>query len=361
MSPFIEKAYSGILDSKIVTKLFKMGRCFSMSMVRVAINGFGRIGRQVLQAGINEPEVEWVAVNDLTDPETLAYLLKYDSTQYRETKDVKAEKAHLVVNGKKVLVFSEKEPEKLPWKDLDIDIVVESTGLFTDREGAEKHLKAGAKKVLISAPAKNPDITVVKGVNEHDLQEEHKIISNASCTTNAAALLTKVVNDNFGVERGFILTAHPYTSTQKLLDAPARKDPRRGRAAAINIVPTSTGAAKVVVLTIPELKDRIDAIALRVPVPAGAYVTLTASTRKDVTAEEVNRLFENVSKNHLKDVVKYTEEPLVSTDIIHEDHTIIFDSQMTRVTAGNLVSVSAWYDSEWGYSKRLVDMLKLLK
>ncbi|MCX8147535.1 MAG: glyceraldehyde-3-phosphate dehydrogenase, partial [Candidatus Woesearchaeota archaeon] len=213
-------------------------------MVRVAINGFGRIGRQILQAGIDDPEIEWVAVNDLTDTKTLAYLMKYDSVQPRETKDVRAEVDSIVVNGKKILVFAEKDPEKLPWKRLNIDVVIESTGFFTDRDGAMKHIKAGAKKVLISAPAKNPDITVVKGVNEHLLKKEHVIISNASCTTNCAAPMAKVINDNFGIEKGFMVTSHAYTATQRLVDAPDPKDMRRGRSAAINMVPSTTGAAE---------------------------------------------------------------------------------------------------------------------
>ncbi|MBW3023070.1 type I glyceraldehyde-3-phosphate dehydrogenase [Candidatus Woesearchaeota archaeon] len=330
-------------------------------MVRVAINGFGRIGRQILQAGINDPNIEWVAVNDLTDTKTLAYLMKYDSVQSRETKDVKAESDSIIVNGKKILVFAEKDPEKLPWKDLNIDVVIESTGFFTDREGASKHLKAGAKKVLISAPAKNPDITIVKGVNEHDYnKEKHNIISNASCTTNCLAPMVKVLNDNFGIKRGFMLTAHAYTATQRLVDAPDAKDPRRGRSAAVNIVPTTTGAAKAVAETIPELKGKLNGFALRVPVPTGSIANFVAELKKEVTIEQVNELFKNVSEHHMKGVLQYSEESLVSTDIIHNPHSCIFDSAYTDILEGNLVSITGWYDNEWGYSCRMVDVVKML-
>ncbi|MEM4336983.1 MAG: type I glyceraldehyde-3-phosphate dehydrogenase [Candidatus Woesearchaeota archaeon] len=329
-------------------------------MIRVAINGFGRIGRQILQAGINDPEIEWVAVNDLTDTKTLAYLLKYDSVQQRETKDVVAEEDSIIVNGKKILVFAEKDPEKLPWAKLNIDIVIESTGFFTERAGAEKHIKAGAKKVLISAPSKDADISVVMGVNEHLLKAEHKIISNCSCTTNAAAPLAKVINDNFLIEKGFIITSHAYTATQKLVDAPDSKDLRRGRSAAVNIVPSTTGAAEAVVQTIPELKGKLDGFALRVPVPTGSIVTLVAIVKKATTKEELNWLFGEVSKYHMKGIVQYVNEPIVSTDIIHNPHSCIFDSLLTKVTDNNLVSVTAWYDNEWGYSCRMVDMIKKL-
>jgi len=328
-------------------------------MIRVAINGFGRIGRQILQAGINDPEIEWVAINDLTDTKTLAYLLKYDSVQPRETKDVVANPDSIVVNGKKILVFSEKDPLNLPWKKLDIDIVVESTGFFTDREGANKHIIAGAKKVLISAPGKNVDLTVVKGVNEHLIKKEMKIISNGSCTTNATSPLAKVLNDNFGIEKGCIITTHAYTATQKLVDAPDAKDLRRGRSAAVNIVPSTTGAAEAVVETIPELKGKLDGFALRVPVPCGSIVTLVALVKKPTNRDEVNWLFKQVSQYHMKGVVQYVEEPIVSTDIIHNPYSCIFDSLLTKVTDGNLVSVTAWYDNEWGYSCRMVDMIKI--
>lgn len=327
-------------------------------MIRVAINGFGRIGRQVLQAGIHDPEIEWVAINDLTDAETLAYLLKYDSVQSRETTDVKVRDNGIAVNGKFIKAFAEKDPENLPWKELKIDIVIESTGFFTKKNDAEKHLKAGAKKVLISAPSADADITVVKGVNEHLCNASQKIFSNASCTTNCASPLAKVLNDNFVIEKGFLITAHAYTATQALVDSPARKEFRRGRSAAINIIPSTTGAAEAVVQTIPELKGRLDGFALRVPVPCGSIVTLTALVKKQTTVEEVNKLFENVSKFHMKGVLEYTKDPIVSTDIIHNPHSCIFDSLMTKVTDNNLVSVTGWYDNEWGYSSRVVDMIK---
>lgn len=330
-------------------------------MVRVAINGFGRIGRQILQAGINEPAIEWVAVNDLTDTKTLAYLMKYDSVQPRETKDVKADADSIIVNGKKILVFAEKDPEKLPWKKLNIDIVIESSGFFTNRDGAMKHIKAGAKKVLISAPAKNPDFSVVKGVNDNLLKKEHVIVSNASCTTNCAAPLAKVINDNLGIEKAFMITSHAYTSTQRLVDAPDPKDPRRGRTAAVNMVPSTTGAAEAVVLTIPELKGKIDGFAIRVPVPTGSIITLVSLVKKPTTKENINWLFSQVSQYHMKGVLQYTEEPLVSTDIIHNPHSCVFDAGLTKVTDGNLVSVTGWYDNEWGYSCRMVDVLKMMK
>jgi len=295
----------------------------------------------------------------LTDTKTLAYLLKYDSVQPRETKDVVANPDSIVVNGKKILVFSEKDPLNLPWKKLDIDIVVESTGFFTDREGANKHIIAGAKKVLISAPGKNVDLTVVKGVNEHLIKKEMKIISNGSCTTNATSPLAKVLNDNFGIEKGCIITTHAYTATQKLVDAPDAKDLRRGRSAAVNIVPSTTGAAEAVVETIPELKGKLDGFALRVPVPCGSIVTLVALVKKPTNRDEVNWLFKQVSQYHMKGVVQYVEEPIVSTDIIHNPYSCIFDSLLTKVTDGNLVSVTAWYDNEWGYSCRMVDMIKI--
>jgi len=329
-------------------------------MVRVAINGFGRIGRQILQAGINDPEIEWVAINDLTDTKTLAYLLKYDSVQPRETKEVVADKEGIIINGKKILVFSEKDPENLPWKKLGIDVVIEATGFFTDREGASKHLKAGAKKVLISAPGKNVDFHIVKGVNDSLLQKDHIIVSNCSCTTNAAAPLAKVINDNFGIEKGFIITTHAYTATQRLVDAPDAKDLRRGRSAAVNIVPSTTGAAEAVIETIPSLKGKLDGFALRVPVLTGSIVTLIALVKKATTKEEVNWLFNQVSQYHMRGVLQYCEEPIVSTDIIHNSHSCIFDSLLTKVTDGNLVSVTGWYDNEWGYSCRMVDIVKRL-
>ncbi|HLC98651.1 MAG TPA: type I glyceraldehyde-3-phosphate dehydrogenase [Candidatus Nanoarchaeia archaeon] len=329
-------------------------------MVNVAINGFGRIGRQILQAGINDPDIKWVAINDLTDTKTLAYLLKYDSVQRRETRDVAASPDSIVVNGKKILVFAEKDPEKLPWKNLGIDVVIESSGFFTEKDGAMKHIKAGAKKVLISAPSKSADLSIVRGVNEHMLKKEHTIVSNCSCTTNCAAPMTKVLNDNFGIEKAFMVTSHAYTATQRLVDAPDAKDPRRGRSAAINMVPSTTGAAEAVVQTIPELKGKLDGFAIRVPVPSGSIITLIALVKKPATKENINWLFNQVAQHHMKGVLEYTEEPLVSTDIIHNSHSCILDAALTKVTDGNLVSVTGWYDNEWGYSCRMVDVVKLM-
>ncbi len=329
-------------------------------MVRVAINGFGRIGRQVFQAGCDDSSIEFVAVNDLTDTKTLAYLLKYDSVHGRANESIEAKDGAIVVNGREIKVFAEKDPSKLPWKGLKIDVVVESTGFFTDREGAMKHIKAGAKKVLISAPAKNPDITVVRGVNEHLYDKnKHNIISNASCTTNCLAPIVKVLNDNFKVKRGFMTTIHAYTADQKLVDSP-HKDHRRGRTAAVNIVPTTTGAAKAVAEVIPELKGKLDGIALRVPVPDGSVTDFVCEVEKKVTAAEINALFKSVAERELKGVIQYTEDDIVSTDIIHNPNSCIFDSKLTNVMDGNFVKVIAWYDNEWGYSKRMVDVLKIL-
>lgn len=328
--------------------------------IRVAINGFGRIGRQVFQAGMHDPAIEWIAVNDLTDPKTLAYLLKHDSVYGTFAGDIQAKEKSLVVDGREIKVFAEKDPLKLPWKDLGIDVVVESTGFFTNREGAALHLTAGAKKVFISAPAKNPDITIVKGVNEHLYdKKKHHIISNGSCTTNCIALLFKVLHDNYTVERGFLQTVHAYTATQKLVDAPDPKDLRRGRAAAVNMVPTSTGAATTVEEVIPDLKGRLNGIAVRVPVVCGSFGSVFAQVKKPTTVEKLNWLFSEVSKNHLRGVLRYTEEPLVSTDILKDPHSCVFDAAMTQVI-GNLVTVSGWYDNEWGFSNRMVDVIKLL-
>jgi len=330
-------------------------------MVRVAINGFGRIGRQVLQAGIDTPGIEWVAINDITDTKTLAHLLKYDSVQQvKNVKTVEAKDNMLVVNGKEIKVVSEKDPEKLPWKALKVDVVVESTGFFTERAGAEKHLKAGAKKVIISAPAKNPDITLVKGVNEHKYDKsKHNIISNASCTTNCLAPMVKVLFDNFGIEHGFMTTCHAYTADQRLVDAP-HKDLRRARAAALNIIPTTTGAAKTVAEVIPELKGKLDGVALRVPVPCGSITDFVAKLKKKTTIQEINNLFKNVANNELKGIIRYTEDPIVSSDIVHDSNSCIFDAPSTMIIDGDFVKILGWYDNEWGYSCRMVDIIKLL-
>ncbi|MFH1589127.1 MAG: type I glyceraldehyde-3-phosphate dehydrogenase [archaeon] len=330
-------------------------------MVRVAINGFGRIGRMVLKAGLMNPDkdIEFVAINDLTDNKTLAYLFKYDSVHgvFKGTVDHTPET--ITINGKEIRVFEEKDPEKLPWKELNVDIVIESTGRFRKREEAEKHIKAGAKKVFISAPGKGIDFSFVLGVNEHDYdKEKHVIVDNASCTTNCLAPMVKVLNDNFGIEKGFMTTVHAYTAGQGLIDGP-NKDPRRGRSAAMNIVPTTTGAAIAVGKVIPELNGKLDGMAIRVPVPDGSITDFVAILKKETTAEEINKLFKEVSQHHMKGILEYSEDPLVSQDIIDNPHSCIFDSMSTKAD-GKLVKVIGWYDNEWGYSNRILEILKLL-
>ncbi|HLF54620.1 MAG TPA: type I glyceraldehyde-3-phosphate dehydrogenase [Candidatus Nanoarchaeia archaeon] len=329
-------------------------------MVRVAINGFGRIGRQILQAGINDPDIEWIAVNDLTDTKTLAHLLKYDSVHGVSPYSINYDEKNLIVNSKTIKVFAEKDPTKLPWKDLKIDIVVESTGFFTERDGAMQHIKAGAKKVLISSPGKNSDITIVLGVNEKEYdKKKHNIISNASCTTNCLAPIVKVLNDNLSVKRGFMVTAHSYTADQRLVDAP-HKDLRRARSAAVSIIPTVTGAAKALGDVIPDVKGKMDGFAWRVPTPDGSIVNVVVEVEKPTDIEKVNWLFKQVAQYHMKGILEYTEEPIVSRDIIHNPHSCIFDALSTNVLGGTLISVSGWYDNEWGYSCRMVDVIKLL-
>jgi glyceraldehyde 3-phosphate dehydrogenase len=329
-------------------------------MVRVAINGFGRIGRMVFQAGFQDPAIEWVAINDITDTKTLAHLLKFDSVHGRFEGTVSFTDHALIVNGKEIVVLAERDPEKLPWGKMNVDVVVESTGFFTEREGAQKHLNAGAKKVLISAPAKNPDITIVKGVNEHLYDKaRHNIISNASCTTNCLAPMVKVLNDNFGITHGFMNTAHAYTADQRLVDAP-HKDLRRARSAAISIIPTTSGAATAVAEVIPELKGKLDGIALRIPVPDGSVVDFVCELKKDSSIEEINKLFKDVSGFHLKGIIEYSEEPLVSSDIIHNSNSCIFDALSTNVIDKRFVKVLGWYDNEWGYSCRMVDVIKII-
>ncbi len=328
--------------------------------LRVAINGFGRIGRQVLQVGINEKDIEWAAVNDITTPEELAYLLKYDSVHGRSTAEVKAGKGCLYVDGKKILVLSEKDPEKLPWKQLKIDVVVESTGAFTKKEDAEKHIKAGAKKVLITAPGKGDIFTLVKGVNSDKYDKKKDgVISNASCTTNCLAPIAKVLNDNFGIVHGAMTTVHSYTADQKLVDSP-HKDPRRGRSAAANIVPTTTGAAKSAGDVIPSLKGKLNGHALRVPTPDGSITDFVCVVKRPTNAEEINLAFKKAANGYMKGIIEYSEEPIVSSDIIGNQHSAIFDSALTMVIDGVLVKVMAWYDNEIGYSRRTVDILKTL-
>ena len=325
--------------------------------VRVAINGFGRIGRNFFRACLENEEIEVVGINDLTDAYTLAHLLKYDSVHGKINADVRAEENAIVVNGKKINITAIKDPAQLPWKDLEVDIVIESTGVFRDREGAGKHLEAGAKRVIISAPGKNPDLTVVLGVNENQYDpSKHYIISNASCTTNCLAPVAKILNDNWGIVQGYMVTVHAYTNDQRILDLP-HKDLRRARAAAVNIIPTTTGAAKAVGEVLPELKGKLDGTARRVPVADGSLVDLTVVLEKETTEEEINAKMKQASEGALKGILEYTEEPIVSQDIVGNPHSSIFDALSTKVINGNFAHISSWYDNEWGYSNRLKDLV----
>lgn len=329
--------------------------------LKIGINGFGRIGRNLLRAFFKDPDLDFVAVNDITDSKTLAHLLKYDSVLGILEADIKSSEEAIIVNDKKIKVLSEKDPSNLPWKDLGISIVVESTGLFRKRQDAIKHIEhGGAEKVIISAPATEPDVTLVLGVNEDVYDpEKHNIISNASCTTNCLAPVTKVLHQEFGIEKAFMTTIHSYTSDQRILDQP-HKDLRRARAAALAQIPTTTGAAKAVGIVIPELKGKIDGIAIRIPTPNVSLVDLVALLKKNVSAEEVNESFRNASQGKLKGILQYTEEPLVSVDFMANPHSAIVDGQFTRITDDNLVKVLAWYDNEWGYSCRLGDLIKYI-
>nr|WP_201029915.1 type I glyceraldehyde-3-phosphate dehydrogenase [Kosmotoga arenicorallina] len=323
--------------------------------VKVAINGFGRIGRLVFREMIKRGNFDVVAINDLTDAKTLAHLLKYDSVHGKFNGTVEATDDAIVVNGKEIKVFAEKNPGNLPWKDLGVEIVIESTGVFRNKEKALPHIEAGAKKVLITAPAKGDvDATVVLGVNEDILKSEHTVISNASCTTNSIAPVIKVLNDNFKVLKGFLTTIHAYTNDQRILDLP-HKDLRRARAAAANTIPTTTGAAKAVGVVIPELKGKLDGIAVRVPVPDGSITDLTVVVEKETTAEEVNAVMKEASETYLKGILGYNEEPIVSSDIVGSSYSGIFDATLTYVS-GNLVKICSWYDNEYGYSCRVVDL-----
>ena len=324
--------------------------------VRVGINGFGRIGRNFFRS-IKErgSDIEVVAVNDLTDNHTLAHLLKYDSVLGRLGADVEYDDESITVDGKKIIVTAERDPKDLKWGEQNVDIVIESTGFFTDAEAAKAHLDAGAKKVIISAPAKNEDATFVVGVNHTDYDPaKHNIISNASCTTNCLAPLAKALNDGLGIEKGLMTTIHAYTGDQRLHDAPHR-DLRRARAAAVNIVPTSTGAAKAVSLVLPELKGKLDGFAMRVPVITGSATDLTFTAPRETTVEEVNKIVKEAAAGELKGVLSYSEEPLVSTDIVTDPHPSIFDAGLTKVI-GDQVKVVSWYDNEWGYSNQLVNL-----
>jgi len=329
--------------------------------IKAAINGFGRIGRLLFRAAVERnAKIDFAAVNDITDPKTLAHLLKYDSVHGRAPFPVEATPDGIIVKGKKVRTLMERDPSKLPWKDLGVYLAVESTGLFTDREKAAQHLTAGAKKVLISAPAKNPDVTIVMGVN-HDRydHEKHNILSNASCTTNCVAPVAKVLHDNFGLKTGLMMTAHAYTNDQRIQDL-VHADLRRARAGAINIIPTTTGAAVAATLVLPELTGRMNGIALRVPVPNVSVVDLTCLLEKNTTKEEINAAFKRAAEGPLKGILEYTEDPVVSTDFNHSTCSAAFDAQSTMVLGGNFVKVLAWYDNEWGFSCRMVELIELI-
>jgi glyceraldehyde 3-phosphate dehydrogenase len=327
--------------------------------VRVGINGFGRIGRNVFRAAHeSDADVEIVAVNDITDPATLGHLLKYDSVYGVFPGSVEVGDDTLTIDGREIKVLAEKDPAQLPWGDLGADVVIESTGLFTKRDDAAKHLEAGAQKVIISAPATEPDVTVALGVNFDDAYDpdNHHVISNASCTTNCLAPVAKVLHDTIGIERGLMTTIHAYTADQRLQDAP-HKDLRRARAAAINLVPASTGAAKAIGLVIPELKGKLHGFAVRAPVPTGSVVDLTAVVSRETSADEINEAFQSQADNGaLAGILRYTDDPIVSSDIVKSPFSSIFDSQLTSVLEGTLVKVVAWYDNEWGYSNRCVEL-----
>jgi len=326
--------------------------------IRVAINGFGRIGRLVYRAGMKNSKLEFVAVNDLADAKTLAHLLKYDSIHGKLYDEIKVEDSQIIISGKPLEVLKQKEVAGLPWGKMGIDVVVESSGRFTDKETASVHLKDGAKKVLISAPAKGADATIVLGVNDsaYDIKK-HKVISIGSCTTNCLAPLAKILNDNFGIQKGFMTTIHAYTNDQATLDQ-VHKDLRRARAASISMIPTTTGAAKAISLVLPELEGKMDGVAIRVPVPDGSIVDLTCLVNKDTSVAEVNQVFQEAASGKMKKYLEYTEDPIVSADIVGNPHSAVFDSLSTMVMGKNLVKVFAWYDNEWGFSCRMVDMLE---
>jgi glyceraldehyde 3-phosphate dehydrogenase len=331
--------------------------------IKVGINGFGRIGRLLYRAAIERnANIDFVAINDLADAKTNAHLLKYDSVHGRFPGSVEVQDGNLIVCGKPLKVLSVRDPATLPWKDLGVYLAVESTGLFTDRESASKHLQAGAKKVLISAPAKNPDVTIVLGVNHETYDpKKHNILSNASCTTNCLAPVTKVLADNFGLEKAFMTTAHSYTNDQKVQDL-VHKDLRRARAAAVNIIPTSTGAAKAIGEVLPSCNGRMNGIALRVPTPDVSIVDLTAILSKEVTKEDVNAAMKKAAEGPLKGIMDYTEDPIVSSDVLHTTVSAVFDAQSTMVMGdkSNFVKVLAWYDNEWGFSCRMVELIELV-
>ena len=329
-----------------------------MAAVRVGVNGFGRIGRNLYRAAHEAgSELEFVAVNDITDAATLAHLLKYDSIYGRFPASVEARDDAVVVDGTEVKVLAERDPAALPWGDLGVEVVIESTGLFTNREAAGKHLEAGAKKVIISAPATDPDVTVALGVNFDDAYdpEQHQIISNASCTTNCLAPVAKVIHEAVGIERGLMTTIHAYTADQRLQDMP-HKDLRRARAAAVNLIPTTTGAARAVGLVLPELDGRLNGLAVRAPVTTGSVVDLVCEVSRETSAEEINAAAKEAAEGPLAGILFYTEDPIVSTDIVKDSHSSIFDAEQTAVLEGNFAKVFSWYDNEWGYSNRCVEL-----
>ncbi|MCC6181813.1 MAG: type I glyceraldehyde-3-phosphate dehydrogenase [Bacteroidia bacterium] len=326
-----------------------------MKKMKIAINGFGRIGRIFLRNAIKHPNIDIVAINDITDTKTLAHLLKYDSVHGRLQHSINHDDKHLIIDGKSIAVYAEKDPAQLPWKNLDIDIVIESTGLFLDKKSAQKHIDAGAKKIILSAPAKDDSIkTIVLGVNDHLLNASDTIISNASCTTNCAAPMLKVLKQ-WGIEEAYVTTVHSYTGDQRIHDAP-HKDLRRARAAAMSIIPTTTGAAKALGKIFPELSDKLGGCGMRVPVPDGSLTDITCVLSEYPNVEQINKAFKKAAESDLKGIIEYTEDPIVSTDIVGNPHSVVFDSDFTSVV-GNLVKVIGWYDNEYGYSNRLVDLV----
>jgi glyceraldehyde 3-phosphate dehydrogenase len=328
--------------------------------IKVGINGFGRIGRNVVRAGLDRPDIEFVAANDLTDTKTLAHLLKYDSILGPLHESVKVEADAILVGGKRIKIFATKDPAEIDWNSVGAQIVIESTGRFTDAKDASKHLRGTVKKVIISAPSSNEDVTIVLGVNDNMYDPaKHKIISNASCTTNCLAPLVKVIHEKFGIEKGSMTTIHSYTNDQNVLDFP-HKDLRRSRAAALNMIPTTTGAAKAIGLVMPQLKGKLDGYSMRVPTPDVSAVDLVAVLSQNTTTEAVNKALQEAANGPMKGILAYTEDPVVSTDMLHNPASSIVDSQMTKVLDGNLLKVLAWYDNEWGYSMRVVDLIEFV-
>jgi glyceraldehyde 3-phosphate dehydrogenase len=330
-----------------------------MSDVPVGINGFGRIGRLVFRAACEQGGIEVKAINDLTDAQTLAHLLKFDSTHGRFNGEVGVDGDDLIVNGKRIRIIAERDPAKLPWGNMGADLVLESTGLFSERAQAEAHIQAGAKKVVISQPAKGEDLTVVLGVNDQEIDSGHTILSNASCTTNCLAPMAKVLHEHFGIVKGMMNTIHSYTNDQRILDLP-HKDLRRARSAAVSMIPTTTGAAAAVGKVLPDLAGKLDGLSVRVPTPDGSLTDFTAILEKDVTVDDINMAFKESAENSLQGILEYSEDPLVLADIIGNPHSCVFDAQSTNVVEGNMVKILCWYDNEWGYSNRCVDLLKRL-